>query len=253
MQKKGLWIDASRADLDHLKTHHKDWIKEALNLNIAIEIGQRHEEWIENDDGDIKSTRAKLRTWLPSYAQDLTPIPLVSTIAAFSQPGPLANQALLSAGHLLLDQHLQWKPEYSWGEWGAGNGNLSASFARRLGDDLAWISEPDPKSFLALKDNHSAYFAKAEISRTAAIMAPENFELWILDPPRSGFADLIGRLEPKHAPSTILIYHCAMDGLNRDSEMLKQKGYHLRDWIFCDVFPGSSHAEAVSLWTQTPC
>lgn len=255
----GLWIDASRADLDTLKTNHKDWVQDALHKGIVVEVGQRNEEWVYDQELHlVKSTRAKPRAWLPSFTKDQKEMALVSTIAAFSQPGPLANQCMIGAGHTLLDTHFDHQTNkeapLSWGEWGAGNGNLSASFATRLGQSQAWISEPDPKSFQSLELNHKEFFPQATIKRTAATSADQKLALWILDPPRSGFPDLIRNLGQDNKPEHILIYHCALDGLQKDNQALIQTGYELMDWIFCDVFPGSIHAEAVSLWrSKIPC
>lgn len=250
---QGIWLDAARVDLEAIKTTQAEWVREATSAGIHIEVGQRGEEWVwDSNDARLKSTKAVLRPWLPSYPPGMAPLPLVATIASFTQPGPLANQTLIGAGHELLDQHAIANLA-SWGEWGAGNGNLSAAFAPRLGAQNGWISEPDPRSFAALAHNHAAFFAEAEIVRTAAMAAPKPFDLWLLDPPRSGFASLIAKLDEDTRPRAILIYHCALEGLVADQAALQEKGYKLRDWIFCDIFPGSAHAEAVSLWTHSSC
>ena len=250
---RGLWIDAPRTGLEELKSTHRSWIRSLLDQGIVLEAGQRGEEWVLSENGDdfaIKSTRPKLRVWLPSYTREGEPIPILSTLVAFSQPGPLANQTILRAGHELLDLVSEWPAGFRWGEWGAGSGNLSASFASRLGAENAWISEPDPRAFAALKHNHGAHFAGARLERSAAIRAPENFYLWILDPPRSGFSDLIRSLQPEQRPQHILIYHCAAAGLASDRSALLERGYALREWVYCDVFPGSAHCEAISLWSR---
>ena len=86
--------------------------------------------------------------------------------------------------------------------------------------------------------------AADEIKRLTT--AGEKFDIVLLDPPRTGAADLVGllpALEPRH----ILYVSCDPPTLARDIAMLKKSGYDVVKSLPVDMFPQTYHTESITL------
>ena len=249
---RGIWIDTSNEQIKML-LEQKTWLEECLALGWVVEAGQKGKEVVRTEEGALKLESAGLRPWLSSYDPDGEALPVSSKIAHFSQPGPEANRALLSTGFDLLDD--AGLGDTLWAEWGAGYGNLTAGFSRRLGS-TGWASEMDAGLVEALEMNRPHFFplvetssARAEKGRPESGLAWEA-DLWLLDPPRPGFASLLATLRQGPRPNWVLIYHCAQQGLEKDVAMLRDRGFGLVNWSAIDNFPATPHLEVVSLWKR---
>lgn len=79
----------------------------------------------------------------------------------------------------------------------------------------------------------------------------ERFDKWLLDPPRTGAIEVVKRLPGDSGPSRILYVSCNPGTLARDSEVLVHvKGYRLRAAGVMDMFPQTSHVEAMALFER---
>ncbi len=254
-QKIGLWLDMPNLAIRDL-LDEKSWLQELITKHDwQIEIGQKHKQ-VVLENGEAKLTESQPRCWLPSFDLQNDALPIHSLISLFSQPGPEANRAIIAAGLDLLDQ-FEVPMSTSWMEWGAGYGNLSAAYSTRLGE-VGFSTEMDPAAATLLKTNAELYFPKIQTgTRSSAepmsTMPPGSraYELWLLDPPRSGFPDLLGQIpQILQRPRYVLMYHCHENGLRADTEILKSSGYHLKGWSSVDAFPGTAHHEVISLWDR---
>jgi hypothetical protein len=248
----GLWIEAANEDIaTFLK--ESSWLESFVTeKNWIVEMGQKRKEAFLKPDHTWGLQPARGFEWLPSFDKDGQEIPLKSLVALFSQPGPEANRALLAAGFDLLDA--AEIGERSWAEWGAGYGNLTAGYTSRLGTS-GWASELDPVAFEWLQNNQRNFFPQIEVSqkKSGDTVSTEasNADLWILDPPRPGFGDLLLQLVGStQKPSRILSYHCHSQGLRTDSSLLKDAGYQIEYWSSVDIFPATPHHEVVTLWRR---
>ncbi len=247
----GLWIDCSNEDIKSLKDEEQ-WLRRALSTrHWIVEAGQKGKEFVLGENQEILFVEAQPRSWLASYDANNDPIPLLSQVHLFSQPGPEVNRAMIACGFDLLDSHLPHKPE-SWAEFGAGYGNLTAAYASFYPESRAWASEIHPLAVGCLRENGVRFFPHVELELSAAKLQTlgKATDLWILDPPRPGFPELFDELasHPQLKPRAVLIYHCHSKGLLADTSRLKALGYRLKGWSCVDAFPGTPFHEVISLW-----
>lgn len=245
----GLWIDSSNESLRDLLHAGTEWLEWTKEQGWSVEVGQKHKQIVHSQDKGWHLDPAVPRCWLPSFDVNNEPIPAESLISLFSQPGPEVNRALFAASFDLLDC-FDVPTHLSWCEWGAGYGNLSLGFASRLGVDRAWASEFD-KAAAALLSKNAAQFAPGlkTLAQAAEKGSFPEAEFWLIDPPRSGFHELLKGIGEKYpGPGWILAFHCHQQGLISDSTVLKQKAYKLIAFSTVDAFPGTPHFEVISLW-----
>ncbi|MFQ5936436.1 MAG: 23S rRNA (uracil(1939)-C(5))-methyltransferase, partial [Acidiferrobacterales bacterium] len=77
------------------------------------------------------------------------------------------------------------------------------------------------------------------------------FDKLLLDPPRGGAMEAIKRL-PAQGVERIVYVSCYPATLARDSEYLVHRlGYRLLNACVMDMFPHTSHAEAMALFVRT--
>ena len=80
---------------------------------------------------------------------------------------------------------------------------------------------------------------------------PQDTELVILDPPRSGMKPewMAGCLAAR--PQRILAVHCGQAAAKRDLTLLRESGYKPQSAVLVNLFPGSPHGELMSLWERS--
>jgi 23S rRNA (uracil1939-C5)-methyltransferase len=79
----------------------------------------------------------------------------------------------------------------------------------------------------------------------------ERFGKWLLDPPRTGAIEVVKRLPDQGGPQRIVYVSCNPATLARDSEVLVHtKGYRLKAAGAMDMFPHTSHVEAMALFER---
>lgn len=257
--RQGLWIDLSRDGIMALVAE-QSWLRRQLAASRVVELGQRAEAAISGPEGVVLGA-ATAHAWLPSYDPDGTPIPVVSRVASFTQPGPEINRALQQSGDALLATAgigAAGIGTVRWCEWGAGVGNLTVWLARRLGPRGTAL-EADHRALPHLEENTRRFAPGVVAGRGVAgfagapnVLPEPAADLWLLDPPRPGFPALLRTLEVRpDRPAHVLIWHCHERGLRYDSVRLRAAGYRVVDWIAVDAFPGTPFLEAVSLWENT--
>lgn len=78
-----------------------------------------------------------------------------------------------------------------------------------------------------------------------------HYDQWLLDPPRTGAAEPIRRLSPGNLPARILYVSCNPATLARDAQVLVHtKGYRLTHAGVMDMFPQTSHVEAMAVFDR---
>lgn len=249
----GLWIDTANLEIKALLDEGA-WLERRIKAGWTVELGQKRKEVVAKDGthssgGGWTLEAAQPHPWLASYTADNQTIPLLSTVASFSQPGPEVNRALLALGFDLLNE--ADIGDLPWREWGAGYGNLTAAYASRLGPQ-GEASELEDHAVELLHLNARTYFPSISVKREAAersSLENSQAELWLIDPPRPGFGALLRMLEGSaRKPRWVLAYHCHENGLTADSTILRGLGYKLRGASGVDAFPTTPHLEVISLW-----
>jgi tRNA/tmRNA/rRNA uracil-C5-methylase (TrmA/RlmC/RlmD family) len=161
---------------------------------------------------------------------------------------------MIAAGIDLLDS-VSIPHQLKWMEWGAGCGNLSLAFCSRLGAQGISTELEGPAAHL-LETNLKAFFPDRLALKKGALSRLERdwkSDLWLLDPPRSGFHQLVRQLHtvwgaPK--PQWILLYSCHDKGLHADSGELRLAGFEVERYSLVDSFPGTPYVETISLWKR---
>ncbi|NCN28155.1 hypothetical protein GW915_11315 [bacterium] len=241
----GIWLDCSHQATEEMMTE-KRWVKSLLDLGWIVEFGQKAQHiTLDNNTLSIKPTQS--HCWLPSFDINNQAIALKSNVASFSQPGLEANRALIACLCDLVDEH-SIKPN-SWVEYGAGYGNLTAALHSLFPSAKGWASESDPTATQLLKNNAQEFFPKVAVEQVSARVWDKQAELLVIDPPRSGFSELLKSvLESELKPKWILAVHCHYRGITSDVPLLQNSPYDLLDWSCADIFPATPHMEHISLW-----
>ena len=99
----------------------------------------------------------------------------------------------------------------------------------------------------------NAEFRQGDLYHAEAVSpwGQEYFGKWLLDPPRTGAMEVVKRLPEAGGPQRIVYVSCNPATLARDSEILVHtKGYRLRTVGVMDMFPQTSHVEALALFER---
>jgi 23S rRNA (uracil1939-C5)-methyltransferase len=164
---------------------------------------------------------------------------LVGPAGGFSQANAAVNARLVR-------QVLQWAEPAGRQvlELYAGYGNLTVPLAAEAASLTA--VEADPESAQACRDNLRTHGLSARVKQGEAESAPTRPkpDVVVLDPPRTGARDT---LEPilRMAPERIVYVSCNPATLGRDLGRLQQAGYGADAARAFDMFPHTSHVEAV--------
>jgi len=172
----------------------------------------------------------------------------------FIQVNAELNQRMVTRALELLDP----QPGESVLDLFCGLGNFTLPLARRAGRVLGLEAD----AVLIAKAQRNAQhnqIPNAEF-RLADLYSPEtpdpwgeeHFDKWLLDPPRTGAVEVVKRLPVEGGPRRILYVSCNPGTLARDSEVLvHSKGYRLSAAGVMDMFPQTSHVEAMALFERT--
>lgn len=191
--------------------------------------------------------RGELHYRIPDFDLMLTFGPL-DFIQVHSEVNRLMiNQALALLAPLPTDRVLDLY---------CGIGNFTLPLARRAGEVVGIegasmaVSRGRQNALLAGLSN--AHFVEGDLAGAGAEGAwtREHFELVLLDPPRTGAAELLpalGRL----AARRILYVSCHPGTLARDAgQLVREHGYRLVSTGVMDMFPHTSHVESMALFER---
>ncbi len=138
-----------------------------------------------------------------------------------------------------------------------GLGNFTLPIARRAGQVLG--IEADERLIAKARHNASrngignAEFRTGDLYR---VEGPDpwgnrRFGKWLLDPPRTGAIEAVKRLPEAGGPQRIVYVSCNPATLARDSQVLVHaRGYRLKAAGVMDMFPQTSHVEAMALFER---
>ncbi|MEK7712074.1 MAG: 23S rRNA (uracil(1939)-C(5))-methyltransferase RlmD, partial [Pseudomonadota bacterium] len=173
--------------------------------------------------------------------------------ADFIQVNAELNQRMVTRALELLDP----QPAESVLDLFCGLGNFTLPLARRAGRVLGLEAE----AVLIEKAQRNAQHnqiqnAEFRLANLYSLETPdpwgaERFDKWLLDPPRTGAAEVVKRLPAQGGPRRILYVSCSPGTLARDSDVLVHtKGYRLAAVGVMDMFPQTSHVEAMALFER---
>lgn len=188
---------------------------------------------------------------VPAWFSDHKELSLSYKIGSFSQINRSQNRVLITLVHELL-QPIQ---SDSLLDIYCGNGNLSLPLAG-LVSRLVGLEEYAPSIASAIDNANSigvnsctfrCCLADAELERL--LVAHEQFNLLLLDPPRSGAAELAGKLALLQADRIVYVA-CDPATFARDAALIVRNNYKLKRAIPLDLFPNTAHLETVALFVK---
>jgi 23S rRNA (uracil1939-C5)-methyltransferase len=173
--------------------------------------------------------------------------PLWAEAAGFTQVNPALNELLMARVLSLAEPRAARVLELF-----AGHGNFTIGLAAEA-DELVAI-EADRKAADACRDNLRARGltrARVVCSDAASIPGRGVFDVVVLDPPRSGARAALPALLARK-PRRIVYVSCDLASLRRDLGELLAAGYRADAAGGFDMFPQTSHMEAVVRLVRDP-
>ncbi len=165
-------------------------------------------------------------------------LPMRAGLAGFSQANDAVNRALVrEAVELVAPEGASVLELY------AGAGNVTIPLARRAARVVA--VEVAEEAVAAARENLGARGLAAKLVCAKAEDAPRGrFDVVVLDPPRAGASEAITRIVEAR-PARIVYVSCEPSTLGRDLRALAAAGYRVDRAHAFDMFPRTSHVEAV--------
>lgn len=173
--------------------------------------------------------------------------------ADFIQVNAELNRAMVAQALHLLDP----QPDETLLDLFCGLGNFTLPLARRA-RRVVGIEAEEALIAKAQRNAERNNIKNAEF-QLANLYKPEGadpwgtqyYDKWLLDPPRTGALEVIKRIPQTGGPRRILYVSCNPGTLARDSEVLVHtKGYRLSAAGVMDMFPQTSHVEAMALFER---
>lgn len=136
-----------------------------------------------------------------------------------------------------------------------GMGNFSLPLAlvsrRVVGSDLQRSSIRGAQANASVNQIDNCLFLRADAVTAAKQLrqAGEQFDLVLLDPPRQGCREVLSLL-PDLCSGKIIYISCDPATLVRDLRQLQNDGFFLRHLRGVDMFPQTSHLEAIAMLTR---
>lgn len=246
---RGVWLDFANADVKAL-FDEREYLQWLAGLAF-VEIGQRRKALVFRD-GQPKLVDPVLQPWFETYGAGGAPIPLYGPVGGFSQAGFAANRELVGA----VTEFARASGVRDWLELFSGNGNFSLALASQglnveavEFDELAL--EGMAKSLESAPDlKERLKFSRADVYLQEKKLPSLSGRGLLVDPPRAGLRELLGRLRSGDLPSCLLYVSCHSESFVSDSRELLTLGFKVQELVGVDQFPHSNHSEWVALFTR---
>lgn len=164
--------------------------------------------------------------------------------------GPV-NQALVNAALAAVDP----QPQEPVLDLFCGLGNFSLALASQGAEvsglelSAAMVARAASNAEANGLDNAQFYSADLSNSETARHWLDQGWPKVLLDPPRTGAAEVIAGIGKKKRPQRIVYISCNPATLARDAGVLVHGlGYTLKQCTVVDMFPHTAHVESLSVF-----
>ena len=225
----------------------------ALDRNALVEFGKTHKLGIYVQPGGIDSVAslwpddAHLSFHLPAYDVELDFQPL-----DFIQVNAGMNRRMIDHALTLLDP----QPADRVLDLFCGLGNFTLPLARRAArvvgveGEAGLVRRAGENARRNNIDNVEFFSADLAADQRATPWAKADYDLLLLDPPRSGAAAVLEYL-PKRGVRRVVYVACHPASLARDASILvEQHGFTLVSAGVMDMFPHTAHVESIALFQR---
>ena len=243
---------AAGDDLVALVFRHLQPLSEQ-DRSALVEFGKTHQLGIFLQPGGIDSVaplwpeQAQLSFRLPKYDVELDFRPL-----DFIQVNGGMNRRMIDHALGLLDP----QPTDRVLDLFCGLGNFTLPLARRAGQvigvegEAGLVRRAQENAQRNKVENATFYSADLAADQRGVPWAKADYELLLLDPPRSG-ADAVLEYLPKRSSRRVVYVSCHPASLARDAGILVERhGFVLRSAGVMDMFPHTAHVESIALFER---
>jgi len=216
-------------------------------------FGREHDFAIYTQEGGPNSIRplegepAALSYGLPELGMQLDFLPL-----DFTQVNLELNRLMVARALAMLDP----QPDERLLDLFCGMGNFTLPLASRAGQvtgvegDAGLVARARANALANGLDNTRFYTANLYQALDNEPWLQESFHKLLLDPPRSGAAEVLP-LIPGLGVQRILYISCYPSTLARDAgTLVKEQGYRLVSAGVMDMFPHTAHVESTALFEK---
>ncbi len=223
------------------------------DLDALTEFGKLHQLGIYLQPGGIDSVAslwpvdAQLSFRLPAYDVEIDFRPL-----DFIQVNGGMNRRMIDHALALLDP----QPTDRVLDLFCGLGNFTLPLARRAGHvtgvegEAGLVRRAQANAQKNQIENATFYSADLAADQRAAAWAKADYDLLLLDPPRSG-ADALLEYLPKRSARRVVYVSCHPASLARDAGILVERhGFKLVSAGVMDMFPHTAHVESIALFVR---
>jgi len=225
----------------------------AADTAKLVQFGQQNQLGIFLQPGGIDSVAplwpedARLSFRLPAYDVELEFRPL-----DFVQVNAGMNRRMIDHALALLQPGAQDRVLDLF----CGLGNFTLPLARRAAHvtgvegDAGLVRRAEQNARRNKVDNVAFHSADLAADQRAAPWAKADYELLLLDPPRSGAAEILEYL-PRRSARRVVYVSCHPASLARDAGTLVHKhGFALVSAGVMDMFPHTAHVESIALFER---
>jgi 23S rRNA (uracil1939-C5)-methyltransferase len=178
--------------------------------------------------------------------------PLAMPLGGFQQASERGNQELArhvaSVARAFAEKHRE-APKFPVVELYAGAGNLSVALAPHARGLVTVESADDATALARVNLRARGQDAKIVTGDAAAFVWEKGTRLLVLDPPREGAPSVAKRLAEVPVPYVVYVA-CDPVALARDAATLHRAGYVAARLDQFELFPETSHAETVAVFTR---
>jgi len=225
----------------------------ARDSEALLQFGKTHGLGIYLQPGGIDSVAplwpedARLSFRLPAYDVELEFRPL-----DFIQVNAGMNRRMIEHALTLLEP----QPGDRVLDLFCGLGNFTLPLARRAAQvtgvegDAGLVRRAQQNAQRNNVENATFFSADLAADQRATPWAKADYELLLLDPPRSGAAEILQYL-PKRSARRLVYVSCHPASLARDAgTLVNQHGFKLRSAGVMDMFPHTAHVESIALFER---
>ena len=243
---------AAGDDLVALVFRHLQPLSES-DQQALVEFGKTHQLGIFLQPGGIDSVaalwpaNAQLSFRLPAYDVELDFRPL-----DFIQVNGGMNRRTIDHALGLLDPQSTDRVLDLF----CGLGNFTLPLARRVAQvtgvegEAGLVRRAQENAQRNQVENVTFYSADLAADQRATAWAKADYELLLLDPPRSG-ADAVLEYLPRMPTRRVVYVSCHPASLARDAGILVEKhGFVLKSAGVMDMFPHTAHVESIALFER---